>query len=113
MGHRKNDPSHPGDGHGFDDVQKTFFDLPDQATKDTPFLIHLSSDFQSEDEMNRVVIDLISTYPKYLSKFALNSQVYAMARIKHRTRLFEIYQRCPHEQVTIRELALIPNNEIM
>ena len=93
------------------DVQKAFFDFPDQVTKDNTFLILLSADYESQEEMFTFVFNLILIYPNYLSKFSLNSHVYAIGRINQRTRLIEIYQRCHNNQISIRELSSIPNHE--
>jgi hypothetical protein len=81
------------------DVQKAFLDLPDQATKDNTFLILLSTDFRSLDDMFAYAFKLISTNPEYVLKFSLNSHVFAIARVKNSTRLIEIYQRCNNDPI--------------
>ena len=92
-------------------LQKAFSEIHVQHTRDNSWLIMLSSDYQNYQEMYTTVFDLISTFPKYLSKFSLNSQMYAVASISGITRLFELYQNCNNQSILIRELTYLSHNK--
>ena len=88
-------------------LQKAFSEIDEERTRDKTWLIMLSSDYQSHQQMYITVLDAISTFPNYRSKFSLISQIYAVARIRGIVRLFELYQSCTNQPIVIRELTYL------
>ena len=47
------------------DVQQTFFELPDQVARDKLFLVPLTSEYRSLSDLHFQLLKIISSYPNY------------------------------------------------
>ena len=91
-------------------VQNAFFHFPFNLKKKNSWLILLSSDYNTHDEMYKHLIRMISRHPHYLDSFKLNSQIYAVVKIKGVAQIVEMYQICDNRPISLRQLSFFPNN---
>ena len=90
-----------------EDIQKAFLKFPNRLTRIKMWLLLIESNFDSYEEMSERVNYILSRHPNYLSKFTLDSQVYAIVRINSLLELVEIYRVCPNNNISIRKITVL------
>ena len=85
-------------------LKKELDEYPPKDMRDKLWLISLSVEYNSPEEMKKAVLDAMAPFQKYFSKFLVNSQVYVIAKLKLTFRLLEIYQVCGNRPPQVEEL---------
>ena len=87
------------------EIRDAFFELPRNLTTSKIWLFLFSSNFDSQEDMSRHIVTLLSHHSNYVSKLSLDSQVYAIVNIKNVLQLVELYQACSNREISIRPLT--------
>ena len=92
-------------------LQNVFSEVHSSQLITKSWLISMTSNFQSYDDMYSTAIDSISLQPNSLSRFTLKSHVYILATVNGIAKLFEMYQRCSDTSLVIYLLTTITSND--